>query len=101
DAPYYAKVGFGPVPPGRLTMPGPVDPSRLLFRELDLGSFAHAKGPITKPQNGAAKASCPFVIASKAKQSRAAHPARVASRLLQFFCMAAMRAGTLCRNIAV
>ncbi len=49
DEPYYAKVGFGPVPPGRLTMPGPVDLRRLLYRELDLGAFGHAHGPITKP----------------------------------------------------
>lgn len=49
DAPYYVRVGFGPVPPGRLTMPGPVDPARLLYRELDLGAFGRAKGPITKP----------------------------------------------------
>jgi predicted N-acetyltransferase YhbS len=49
DQNYYVKVGFGPVPPGRLTMPGPVDASRLLFRELDMGAFGHAHGPITKP----------------------------------------------------
>ncbi len=49
DEPYYVKVGFGPVPPGRLTMPGPVDPRRLLYRELDLGAFGHAHGAITKP----------------------------------------------------
>ncbi len=49
DQNYYVKVGFGPVPPGMLTMPGPVDPSRLLFRELDMGAFGHAHGPITKP----------------------------------------------------
>lgn len=49
DQPYYVKVGFGPVPPGRLTMPGPVDASRLLFRELDMGALAHAHGAITKP----------------------------------------------------
>lgn len=50
DAPYYARVGFGPVPPGRLTMPGPVDPARLLYRELDIGAFTRAKGPIEKPE---------------------------------------------------
>jgi predicted N-acetyltransferase YhbS len=49
DQNYYVKVGFGPVPPGRLTMPGPVDPARLLYRELDLGAFGHANGAITKP----------------------------------------------------
>lgn len=37
DAPYYARFGFAPVPPGRLTMPGPVDPARLLWLELEDG----------------------------------------------------------------
>lgn len=49
DAPYYAKVGFGPVPPGKLTMPGPVDPARFLYRELDIGAFANVRGAVTKP----------------------------------------------------
>ena len=57
DAPYYARVGFGPVPPGRLTMPGPVDPARLLYRELDIGAFSRAKGPIVKPQEAASSRS--------------------------------------------
>jgi predicted N-acetyltransferase YhbS len=49
DQNYYVKVGFGPVPPGRLTMPGPVDPARFLYRELDMGAIGHAKGAVTKP----------------------------------------------------
>ena len=53
DAPYYARVGFGPVPAGRLSMPGPVDPARLLYRELDIGAFANVKGEITRPLQAA------------------------------------------------
>ena len=34
DAPYYAKLGFEPVPPKRITLPGPVDPKRLLAAYL-------------------------------------------------------------------
>jgi predicted N-acetyltransferase YhbS len=34
DMPYYARFGFEPVPPGRLVMPGPVDPARLLACQL-------------------------------------------------------------------
>ncbi len=30
DAPYYARVGFAPVPPDRIKFPGPVDKSRIL-----------------------------------------------------------------------
>ena len=48
DPAYYAKVGFQPVPPGRLTMPGPVDPARLLYRELVPGAFEGVSGPIRK-----------------------------------------------------
>jgi len=53
DAPYYARVGFGPVPAGRLSMPGPVDPARLLYRELDIGAFANVKGEIARPLKAA------------------------------------------------
>ncbi len=34
DLPYYQRVGFGIVPPGRILLPGPVDPARLLAVEL-------------------------------------------------------------------
>ena len=34
DEPYYGKCGFKPVPKGRVQMPGPVDPARLLICEL-------------------------------------------------------------------
>ncbi|MCR9123489.1 MAG: N-acetyltransferase [Phyllobacteriaceae bacterium] len=34
DAPYYAPLGFHQVPAGRLRLPGPVDPRRLLAHPL-------------------------------------------------------------------
>ncbi len=46
DEPYYGKSGFKPVPPGRATMPGPVDPARLLVAELADGAFEGVFGPI-------------------------------------------------------
>ena len=46
DEPYYGKCGFKRVPPGRATMPGPVDPARLLVAELVEGAFAGVSGPI-------------------------------------------------------
>jgi predicted N-acetyltransferase YhbS len=48
DEPFYSRAGFRRVPTGRLTMPGPVDPARLLYLELIEGSFAGANGPITQ-----------------------------------------------------
>ena len=50
DAPYYARFGFAPVPPGRLTMPGPVDPARLLWLELREGFAAGLSGAILPAQ---------------------------------------------------
>lgn len=46
DEPYYGKSGFKRVPPGRATLPGPVDPARLLVAELDDGAFDGVSGPI-------------------------------------------------------
>jgi predicted N-acetyltransferase YhbS len=34
DEPYYAKLGFKRVPRGQITLPGPVNPDRLLAAEL-------------------------------------------------------------------
>lgn len=44
DLPYYARVGFAPVPDGHLLLPGPFDPKRLLYLELVPDSLQHAKG---------------------------------------------------------
>ena len=46
DEPYYGKSGFKPIPKGRASMPGPVDPSRLLVCELVEGAFDGVSGPI-------------------------------------------------------
>jgi predicted N-acetyltransferase YhbS len=46
DEPYYAKVGFKPVPKGQVAMPGPVDPARLLVAELIEGAFAGVAGRV-------------------------------------------------------
>ena len=46
DEPYYGKAGFKPVPPGRVTLPGPVDPVRLLVAELSEGAFEGVSGPV-------------------------------------------------------
>jgi predicted N-acetyltransferase YhbS len=46
DEPYYAKANFKRIPRGRVTMPGPVDPARLLVCELADGAFDGVSGPI-------------------------------------------------------
>jgi predicted N-acetyltransferase YhbS len=44
DEPYYARVGFQRVPAGRIVLPGPVDPARLLYCELEPGALEAAEG---------------------------------------------------------
>ena len=44
DEPYYARVGFQRVPSGRIILPGPVDPARLLYCELEAGALEAAQG---------------------------------------------------------
>lgn len=46
DEEYYAPSGFVRIPKGQVTMPGPVDPARLLVAELVAGAFAGVKGPL-------------------------------------------------------
>lgn len=46
DEPYYGKAGFRRIPKGQVTMPGPVDPARLLVAELVPGAFDGIGGMI-------------------------------------------------------
>lgn len=46
DFAYYSRFGFERVPPGRLLMPGPVDPARLLWCALQPDAFAEVSGAI-------------------------------------------------------
>lgn len=48
DLPYYGPLGFHPVPQHRITLPGPVDPRRLLIAELVEGAAATAEGLVRK-----------------------------------------------------
>jgi predicted N-acetyltransferase YhbS len=44
DEPYYARMGFHRAPKGHISLPGPVDPERLLYCEFEPGALAAAKG---------------------------------------------------------
>jgi predicted N-acetyltransferase YhbS len=46
DEPYYGKSGFKRIPKGRATIPGPVDPARLLVCELADAAFDGVSGAI-------------------------------------------------------
>jgi predicted N-acetyltransferase YhbS len=46
DEPYYGRLGFKRIAKGTVSMPGPVDPARLLVAELVDGAFAGVSGAI-------------------------------------------------------
>jgi predicted N-acetyltransferase YhbS len=46
DEPYYARSGFKAVEKGRITMPGPADPARILIAELAPGAFDGVSGAV-------------------------------------------------------
>lgn len=48
DMAYYGRMGFEPVPAGRLVFSGPVDPQRLLYCELIEGAFADVGGRVVR-----------------------------------------------------
>lgn len=46
DEAYYSRAGFRRIPKGQVTMPGPVDPARLLVCELAEGAFDGVGGAV-------------------------------------------------------
>lgn len=46
DAAYYERFGFARVPMGLVSLPGPVDPARLLAHELREGALATCAGMV-------------------------------------------------------
>src|SRR6201996_1737061 len=48
DEPYYAKVGFSRLPPGRVRFPGPVDQNRILGLSLKGGEMLTLSGEIRR-----------------------------------------------------
>lgn len=49
DLPYYSRAGFEIVPEGQLVLPGPVDPARLLYLELEPGALSGVAGLVMSP----------------------------------------------------
>ena len=46
DKPYYSRSGFDSVPAGQITLPGPVDPARILVKEFQPGILQTLNGII-------------------------------------------------------
>lgn len=54
DEPYYGRLGFKKVAKGKVVMPGPVDPERVLIAELSPAAFEGVEGDV-KPDWAAVK----------------------------------------------
>lgn len=50
DEPYYTKVGFSRLPPGRVRFPGPVDQNRILGLSLKAGELLNLSGQVRRAQ---------------------------------------------------
>lgn len=50
DEPYYARVGFSRLPPGRVKFPGPVDANRILGLSLKAGELLNLSGEVRRAQ---------------------------------------------------
>jgi len=48
DEPYYARVGFAKIPPGKIRFPGPVDPERILGLALRDGALDALSGEVKR-----------------------------------------------------
>jgi predicted N-acetyltransferase YhbS len=51
DEPYYGRLGFARVAKGRVRLPGPVDPNRILIAELAPGAFDGVEGRVKPDWN--------------------------------------------------
>ena len=49
DLAFFQRMGFEPLPPGAVTMPGPADPRRILARALTPGALDGLAGIVTLP----------------------------------------------------
>jgi len=58
DEPYYAKVGFSRLPPGRVKFPGPVDQNRILGLSLKAGELLTLSGEVRRAQIDEAVTAC-------------------------------------------
>jgi predicted N-acetyltransferase YhbS len=46
DPPFYKRMGFAPVPAGKVWFPGPVDPARILYFEHRPGALEGVSGVV-------------------------------------------------------
>ena len=72
DEPYYARVGFRRIPPGRMIMPGHVEPHRFLYLELVDDALDDVEGLVLSPsrlqQKRRGRASATLAVPHQAHQ---------------------------------
>jgi predicted N-acetyltransferase YhbS len=65
DEPYYVRVGFARIPPGKVRFPGPVDPARILGLSLKANAMLTLSGEVRRvPLDHAIAASSAGVAAA-------------------------------------
>ncbi len=66
DQPYYGRFGFRPVPPGQIVFPGPVNPFRILARELEPGALSGYQGlVVAEPPSNVAESDATKAIVTR------------------------------------
>jgi predicted N-acetyltransferase YhbS len=58
DEPYYTRVGFSRLPPGRVKFPGPVDQNRILGLSLKAGELLNLSGQVRRARIDEPVAAC-------------------------------------------
>lgn len=69
DEPYYSKVGFRKLPPGLISLPGPVNLDRFLYLELKAGALEGVSGMARVP--GSVPLAVPHAAESQKQHSEA------------------------------
>ena len=69
DEPYYARVGFHKLPPGLLSLPGPVNPDRFLYLELKPGAL-HGVAGLAHVPTADAPGSAAFAVPHAAESQK-------------------------------
>ncbi|MBI2718847.1 MAG: N-acetyltransferase [Rhizobiales bacterium] len=70
DEPYYGKLGFRRLPHNLCTMPGPTNPERLLYLELEPGALAGVHGLVLPPHRHHGKDSAPLAVPEAAEAEK-------------------------------
>jgi predicted N-acetyltransferase YhbS len=63
DEPYYVRVGFARIAPGKVRLPGPVDPARVLGLSLKPNAMLTLSGEVRRPRLAEPVSACAAAVA--------------------------------------